>query len=358
MTEAVFLPATDVNAIVTSDLPTAIAHDLSQTLRQFGVESARIALIELTSQHCHAIWTVDEQGELTRIRATRGVASAFLLATEMVSALLQAPAGVAVVRRRSPHIWAYAWRVDEHNGVLAQIHSIEGRFKATEADTAVVRMICDMTICAGEAARTAGSEEESGPVWPRVDRRAPARPSLPALAALVLIGAAALLSAWTAFWGLPEARDESAPVYAELARLETMAERTLIRDLSAVLAAGDYGEVQEALSSYAELGYFQGAVVTNTQGQIVSSAGSIGNVRVGGRVPDAVTQRARVSDLALGAQRNGQLLVLPPSAGAPLPRDWVSLGVLRLVSALAFVSLITAGILLARTLWPRGRRRG
>ncbi len=358
MSEVALPLATDVNPIVTSDLPPAIAHDLSLTLRQFGVESARIALIELTSLHCHAIWTVDVQGEVTRRRATRGLASAFSLAAEMIGELMQPPAGVAVVRRRSPHIWEYAWRVDELNAVLAQIHSIEGRLKATEIDTAVVRMICDMTICAGEAAQTDGSAEERGPVWPRVDRRAPTRPPLAALATLVLIGAAALLSAWTAFWGLPAARAESAPLYAELARLETMAERTLIRDLSAVLAGGDYGEVQEALSSYEELGYFQGAVVTNAQKQIVSSAGSIGNVRVGGRVPDAVTQRARVSDLALGAQRNGQLLVLPRSAGAPLPRDWASLGVLRLVSALAFVSLITAGILLARTLWQRGRRRG
>ncbi len=355
MSNAVIPLATDLNAIVASGSPTAIAYDLSQTLRQFGVESARIALIELTSQHCHAIWTVDEQGEVSRRRPTRGLASAFSLGTAIVSELMQIPAGVPVVRRLSPHIWAYAWRVDEHNGVLAQIHSVEGRFKPSETGTAVVRAICDMTIGAGEAAQTDGAAEESGPVWPRVDRRAPARPPLAARAALVLIGVAAVLSAWMAFRGLTEARDDSAALYAELGRLETMAERTMIRELSTVLAGGDYGEVQEALSSYADLGYFQAAVVTNMQKQIVASAGSIGSLRIGGQVPDTVARWARASDLTLGAQRNGQLLELPRSAGAPLPRDGASLGVLRLVSALAFVSLITVGILLAWTLWQRGR---
>jgi hypothetical protein len=331
--------------------------DLAETLRSLGIESVRFALVELASGHSEAIWTIDERGAVAKQRAPDRLDTFFPLANAMVSELERMEAWGTAIHRRSPHRRVYAWRVDETGGILAQIHSAAGRSAAAEMDSAIVQLICEIALRAGHAARIADAPEASGPVWPQVDRRAPARLPATVLAALLLVGVATLFSAWTAFAPALKAREDSARARQEVARLQAMAERTMVRDLSNLLAGGDYGEVQEALSSYAELGYFDGAVIINARRQVVSSAGNVADLPIGGPVPDSFARSARVSELKVGAQRYGELHALRRAASAEPAPDPASAGALVFARIVMFAALITAAVLLAMTLWRRAPRR-
>ena len=130
-----------------------------------------------------------------------------------------------------------------------------------------------------------------------------------------------------------------------------MGNGSMLQNLATTLATGDYGEVQAALTSFAALGYFQGAVVTNARQRIVSLAGTVGDARIGDAVSPTLARSARVLDLSIGSERFGQLLTL----GAAAPTETTQgLRVLLASALMVCVSTALAALLL---LWRHRQRQ-
>ena len=84
----------------------------------------------------------------------------------------------------------------------------------------------------------------------------------------------------------------------------------MIRDLSLAMASGDYGDVQTVLSSFASMGYFESALVSNSRNRVVAQAGSDTGIRIGDETPPDVKKFARIIDLSLANEPQGKLMLL------------------------------------------------
>ena len=191
----------------------------------------------------------------------------------------------------------------------------------SDVHTALVRLVCDTGIRAGQVAAPApgDTQPEAQMVWPAVERRSklPAGKTSPRTKWLMAGGGLlALLLVWAATLATLGRADA---LQAEAKRLQAITDSTMTHSLSAALATGDYGDVQAALSSFSSLGYFEGAVVTNARQRIISTAGTVTSARIGEPLPLTPSGSARVLDLTQGSVRHGQLLIL----GAPTlnPKD-------------------------------------
>lgn len=333
--------------------------DLVEALRQAGLASARGALVDLATRRCRVTWSLDLRG-VTWKRSDEALDDALSFASTLAAELAAKPIGAAVVHRRSPHRRVHAWRIDARNAVLVQVHALDAQASAADLEPMIVRLINGLAICAGEAARAAGPDAPGGPAWPLVDRRA--RKPMPATgwAALGLLGAAALLAGWMIVAHVPAAEAEAAaPATVELARLHAVAERVIVRDLTTLLVGGDYGDLQDRLTSDAELGLFHGAIVVNVKGQVVARAGKVPDVAIGAVVPEAIVRAAtRTRDLAVSGQRFGQVLLLPAPAAIAPPAAAAAGGRsgLGTIASLMLAALLAAGALFALAL--RQRRGG
>jgi hypothetical protein len=98
---------------------------------------------------------------------------------------------------------------------------------------------------------------------------------------------------------------------AQMTKLQALADKTLVRGIGTAMSTGDYGDVQTVLSSYSSLGYFDGAAVVNVRQRVVALSGRTDQLRIGDPVPDETQRHAQAIDLTLGADRLGQLLIVP-----------------------------------------------
>lgn len=143
--------------------------------------------------------------------------------------------------------------------------------------------------------------------WPQIKSPATKHPPLLSALGMTLGIICTLLSLWVSTVAVPETM---ASYQAEAQRRRTMSDQTMIRDLSMAMASGDYGDVQTALSSFASLGYFESALVSNTRKRVVAQAGLDTGIRIGDETPPDVKKFARTIDLILANESQGQLLLL------------------------------------------------
>ncbi len=143
--------------------------------------------------------------------------------------------------------------------------------------------------------------------WPQIKSPATKHPPLLSALGMTLGIICTLLSLWVSTVAVPETM---ASYQAEAQRRRTMSDQTMIRDLSMAMASGDYGDVQTALSSFASLGYFESALVSNTRKRVVAQAGLDTGIRIGDETPPDVKKFARTIDLMLANESQGQLLLL------------------------------------------------
>ncbi|HOL64601.1 MAG TPA: hypothetical protein PLB97_04625 [Accumulibacter sp.] len=143
--------------------------------------------------------------------------------------------------------------------------------------------------------------------WPQIKSPATKHPPLLSALGMTLGIICTLLSLWVSTVAVPETM---ASYQAEAQRRRTMSDQTMIRDLSIAMASGDYGDVQTALSSFASLGYFESALVSNTRKRVVAQAGLDTGIRIGDETPPDVKKFARTIDLMLANESQGQLLLL------------------------------------------------
>lgn len=333
----------------------AITDDMARMFRSLGVVSFRAAVVDIDSLSFHSNWTVHSTGGWhDGASDASALEGAFPGAAGTVARLSATPIDTTLVQRMSPRRWVFAWRIDERRAVMAMAHFLEGRIAMAPVDTAVVRLVCDAGIQAEQAAppRPAAAPETKGPAWPQVERRRRVVPRWMRGPALALVCLATALVFWLGLVALPQARQEAEQGQAELDRLRTMADRTVVRSVAAAMASGDYGEVQIALTGFATLGYFEQAVVTNTAQRVVAIEGPVSGARIGDPPPADLLSRARATPLMQGTAPNGQLLVYSPSAAdaQALTLDRLQwLGLLALAVLAATLPMMALG-------WPRRRQ--
>ena len=343
--------ATDAGRAPSTGLAPLLARDMALMFGQLGVASVRASVVDMDSMAFQSAWSVTEKGEVGEDFLGKGLDSTFPAAMATIAQMGVAPPEQTVVRKLNPRHWAFAWRIDERLVAVAEARYRDQRDMMSPADTALVRLICDTGI---RARQTEGDSPRPRPLppsaardhphlqWPEVDRRQAPQLALSTRIGVLLMALSALLALGLALFVAPRARDEAQAMQAEVVRMQAMGNKSMVNTLATVLATGDYGELQTALASYGSLGYFQTAVITNARQRVVAVVGSVPDTRIGDGIPPALARSANATELSLGTERYGQLLLegVPPAA-APA-------GGSRVVSmvALAICLLAAAGVLL------------
>jgi hypothetical protein len=329
-------------------LAPALLQDMARTFREFGVQSFRASVVDIDSMAFQATWTITDNGEVTEGGAGRPLDSLFPGAASTIAMLAQTPDDETLVQKLSPRRWGFAWYLEDPNVIIAEAHFRDRRDEVTELDTALVRLVCGAALRAGAMASPADATGQlrQAQEWPQTERRSGAQApgSAPGLS-VGLIAASAVLAGVLGLVALPQMRSGAAEQQVQLERLHAMVDKTMVRNLSTAMATGDYGEVQAGLSSFASLGYFEGAVVTNARQRIVALAGPPERLRIGDPVPADVQRRAQALELAMGSERLGQLLVVPvPPRGVAAGQQsglWQGMALAALGASLAALLLLT-----------------
>jgi hypothetical protein len=318
-----------------------LSRDVALMFDRLGVQSLRVSVVHLESATHQSQWSIIDQGEASTDPADRRPGVAFPGAAAMIAQLGRMPIAHTEVKKLSPRLWAFAWRIDDARGAIASVRYREPHELHSEADTAFMRLTCDYGI--HDALIGTPHATTDTLVWPAVERRRGVNNSRATWISLLLVAASALLALWLSLAVVPGIRDDAAALREQAARLHAMADATMRSKLSAVLATGDYGDVQTLLSSFESLGYFQGAAVTNVRQRVIAAAGSIADLRIGDELPQTVANGASAVDLAQGSQRYGQLLTV---GRAPINAPDGGLLAIRIGVALAGLSAAIAAVLL------------
>jgi hypothetical protein len=340
-------------------LSPALRQDMARMFRQLGVQQLRASVADTTSMASQIAWSLSDMGQLSVPATERNLDSVFPGASATISGLPHELTETTQVQKLSPRLWGYAWRVDGQHAIVAEVQYRERRDSVSETDTALVRLVCSAVI---RAAQPAGGPPALGPahalVWPAVERRAfvsSPRASWVTLALSLLALAACL---WLAVVGVPKAQRAMLAQQEQLERVREISDATLVSGLSQALATGDYGDMQSALSSFASLGYFESAVVTNANGKVVATAGAVPRQRIGDPVNAAYAATTRSMGLAAGPEGNARLLLAQTKTAS---HDGLASGLLtwvaRLGMGLSFCLALIAALAAFRSWRTRPHKR-
>ncbi len=370
--------------------------DMVDVLRQLDVVSVRCLLIDLDSLDFRHAWTITETGGFSRDEAVWSADQDFPGLVTTVSRLSLAPSDETFARRIAARRWVFGWRIEQSLAIV-----VDARFRVplgdvSPSDFAMLRLVCgaslprrQATAMPGGGASHMGDENRSHPAAPATTEgeTEPVAPSmsspnvtddsgltaqssgpdatshhavaveppamdsgdrarytspLAAKLGLALLVVCGLITFWLAAVAVPGALSAQ---LSERQKQQERADLTMTRDLAAALATGDYGDVQTVLSSFAALGYFESALVTNARQRVVAQAGPTPATRIGDGVPPEVGASARSLELASGSQRLGEILLLTESTRS----DVVSiLQAIRVAAALAGVAALAGAVALRR----------
>lgn len=343
--------------------PQPFASDMARTLSALGVASLRTTVIDLDSMLHQVGWGYHQGHDAPDSGFDQPLDTAFPGASAAISRVEASDSDDTVVQRLSPRRWVFAWRVDDSRMVMATVHYHHGHLALEPRDIATIRLVADAGLHADQNAALAPAPvpRRTEVAWPQVERRRRVVPRWISWPAAVLACLAALLGGWMTAVTVPQARQDAVVRQADLDRLRAMADSTVSRSIATAMASGDYGEVQAALSSFAALGYFEQAVVTNARQRVVASVGDMSGVRIGDAPPAELVQQAQVSDLMQGSEANGRLLVQRPASFAAaqnrvLHLQW--LAGLAMLSAGAAAALVVARVPNRQRGTPRARPGG
>lgn len=305
-------PFEDSTPAAPTPLPVTLSQDIARSFRQLGVASFRASVVNVDSMTFQAAWTISEAGEVTDNKVDRPLDSSFPAATAAINLLAHASDDETLLHKLSPRRWGIAWRLSDPNVVLAEAQFLDRRDAISESDKTLLRLVCSAAMRpAGPATLGGMVEPGAAMVWPGVEAAQPAPPRLAARLSVVLLACSTLMALWLAAMAVPELRRTTTQREAQLAKLQSLADKTLVRGIGTAMATGDYGDVQTVLSSYSSLGYFDGAAVVNVRQRVVALSGRTDQLRIGDPVPEDAQRGAQTIELALGAERLGQLLIVP-----------------------------------------------
>lgn len=341
-------PFEDSTPATSTPLPVTLSQDIARSFRQLGVVSFRASVVNVDSMTFQAAWTISEAGEVTDNQVDRPIDSSFPAATAAINLLAHASDDETLLHKLSPRRWGIAWRLDDPNVVLAEAQFLDRRDAISETDKTLLRLVCSAAMRpAGPAAQPGKLGAGTAVVWPGAEAVAPAGPRLASRLSVVLVACSAVMGLWLAATAVPELKRATAAREAQVAKLQSLSDKTLVRGIGAAMSTGDYGDVQTVLSSYSSLGYFDGAAVVNVRQRVVALSGRTDQLRIGDPVPEDTQRNAQVIDLALGAERLGQLLIVPAPTTlqpAPLPSwlpplAWATAGTALAALATALLAL-------------------
>jgi len=305
-------PFEDSSPSTATPLPVTLSQDIARSFRQLDVSSFRASVVNVDSMTFQAAWTISEAGEVTDNHVDRPLDSSFPAATAAINLLAHASDDETLLHKLSPRRWGIAWRLDDPNVVLAEAQFHERRDAISESDKTLLRLVCSAAMRPSGALAQGGMVEPGAAmVWPGGDAAGAAPPRLSARLSVVLLACVTLMALWLAAMAVPELRRSTSQREAQLARLQALADKTLVRGVGTAMGTGDYGDVQTVLSSYSSLGYFDGAAVVNVRQRVVALSGRTDQLRIGDPVPEDIQRSAQTIELALGAERLGQLLIVP-----------------------------------------------
>jgi hypothetical protein len=313
-------------------LSPALRQDMARMFRQLGVQQLRASVADTTSLASQVTWSLSDMGQLSVPASDRNLDSVFPGASATIANLGSVPSDNTLAQKLSPRLWGYAWRVDAQHAIVAEVQYREKRDSVTETDIALVRLVCSAVIRAGQPAPPAhtqpgalGAMAGMAPmggvgahalVWPAVERRAYVASPRATWTTLALSCLAALLTAWLALSAVPKTNQAAKAQQEQFERVRKATDGTLVGGLSQALATADYGEVQSALTSFFNLGYFDSAVVANARGKVVALAGAVPLQRIGDPVNGAYVGAARALTLAPGPEGVGKALLMEPKAAS------------------------------------------
>lgn len=293
-------------------LPMTLTQDIARSFRQLGVASFRASVVNVDSMSFQAAWTISEMGEVTDNQVDRPLDSSFPAATAAINLLAHASDDETLLHKLSPRRWGIAWRLDDPNVVLAEAQFHDRRDAISESDKTLLRLVCSAAMRpSGPAALPGMVEPGAAMVWPGNEAQPAQAPRLASRLSVVLLACSALMALWLAAAALPELRRTTTVREAQLTKLQGLADKTLVRGIGTAMSTGDYGDVQTALSQYSSLGYFDGAAVVNVRQRVVALSGRTDQLRIGDPVPEDTQRNAQAIELTLGAERLGQLLIVP-----------------------------------------------
>lgn len=338
----------------TAPAPGPAAHSpelLTALFGQVGIASFRAAVVDLASMDMRSSWSLSASRDAHHEAADSAHDSAFIAARDAGTSLRDAPTEYTMVRKLSPRVWSFAWRASADQMVIAEARYRDRRDALDDTDSALVRLVFMALSQPGEDAEGLPTPAISDLEWPAVDRRRNRdwRTLMRShRVPLLLLGLSALLTLWLAVFSLPAAGDRLTARESEATRLQGIADRTVVEQLTATLASGDYGEVQAQLSHFHTLGYFSRAVVLNARQRVVASVGMGGEAVIGTPVPATVSAAATAAPLVRGTDQLGQLLQLGRAA-APAGNSIHAPWVIALASCLA--ALAAAATLVLPANW-------
>jgi hypothetical protein len=319
----------------------------------------RTAVFDLESHEFRSSCAISNRVVVADDKSGRGWntdAPSFARAVEQLS---QSAVGEVLVKKLGLHRSLYVWRIERRVVVVAEVSNV-GPLPTEDVDAALVKEICGAAIHArqtGAASRghEAASRAPSG-IDPRSQRAR--SPWVKAGWACVLaMLACAALGAWLLTTAVPGAHDIAAKTRSEMSRLRALMDTEMTHGLSLAMSKGDYGEVQEMLSTYADSGYVSQAAVTNAKERVVAIAGDWSKLQIGASVPDDVLRAAQTMDLRLGSENFGRLLIPRPPRTTPSTPIKSDPYALRAASAWLCGLSLVAAVMLSAYLLRSGRSR-
>ena len=363
----------DFSPTLPSFVEPEVSREVAELMEQLDVQAMRTSLIDLDSMDCRSSWNIHFDDAQAEDPGERGHDSTFHNSMATIIHLNKVPAGQTLSRMLRPQRWAFAWRIDERCVAVTEACYRTPRAEQRPGDPELVRLICDAGIRAGifepsEAMNDRSTEIPRESERPGAGAKTPAvdpsgfpgttggvvsQPNRSTVGAGYPHGAVALLLGGLLSAALLMASHHNAKAtHAEAIRLQTQAENTMTQRLTSALLAGDYGEVQAELDSFAALKYFDGGVVTNARQRAVAIVGDFTGTRIGDPVAATVERSARVFDLGgVGSSAKGQLLTW--GASGPQTLSYTSQ---RTVLAGGLVICMT-GVVVGIALLVHDRRR-
>jgi hypothetical protein len=319
--------------------------------RLAGIESCRAATLDLVSLMLDTGHWVSDGVEAPGEPAERRLEASFPGLQDKLLMLDDSPQQL-VTHRLSPRRWAFAWRTGPRSGILALVRFRDGKPEPSESETLLVRVVCEAWFSASLSASAAQAGQLDDGGWTGVDRRSSQPQSKGFWLRAGLFAGSALLALWMATGGVDLMATESQQHRLTSERLAALGDKTLATKVGQVLAGGDYGEVQETLSTFSALGYFTGALVLNPRGQVVAIAGAVGDQRIGVARASNTLVGGHVVPLGQDGQNWGQLVLADAGATAGQNRPGTSSSVLRAVAAIVALMASIGLVLQLRPVWP------
>ena len=354
---------------------------LAELMSALGASTVRAVIFDLDTKLCHESWQINEYGESSNDSNDGGAITQFVTAMGTIAQLSQTSANETLIRQLNPRRCAFAWRIDERRVAVAEARYLLPQTGRRDQDAAVLRELFNVRMPRHASSPTVASlgvvsefphardgheaalhrSPDAGPTPPPdqgIDAPSPRSTSMSppplglgrglfALIVFCLVAAIVFLVA----------ERQMQTLQGEQLRLRAQAEATMTRQLADVLAQGDYGEVQAELETFAELAYFQDAVVTNAQRRVIAMVGTVQDARIGNIVPSDASAAGKVAVLRGRDQASvGQLITWGlPGAKAGPPTSQRTL--LLAAALLSLAALVYAAWLLLRFrrrkgLWP------